>query len=135
MEDLGADMWREKNGRLWRIGRELEVAWIQRGTQVGLSITSAIPPVFEAYATLEHPGTGNRQPMVSFDEWDWHVSAVLDVLTEGAEAQAWWLGYLDTGIGAETVFYDVSKVALYNGDYVLVESGPDRAATWRPREG
>ena len=134
MEDFGSDERREKDGRLWRIGGALEVRWIQRGTQAGLSITSAIPPVFEAYATLEHPGTGTREPMTSFDEWDWHVSAVLDILTRGIAAQPWWLGYLDTGIGAETVFYDVPKVALYNGDYVLVEAGPDQAATWRPRE-
>ena len=134
MEDPSSEAWREKDGRLWRIGGDSEVAWIQRDTEVGLSIVSAIPPVFESYATLEHPGSGHHVPISAFEEWDWHVSAVLDTLTRETEPPAWWLGYLDTGAGAETVFYDVPKTALYNGDYVLVEAGPEQAATWRARQ-
>ena len=50
-------MWRAKDGRRWRIGDKDEVVWIKAGTLAGLAITSAIPPVFEAYLTLELPDT------------------------------------------------------------------------------
>jgi hypothetical protein len=36
-----------------RAAGEAEVAWIRENTEVSFAITSAIPPVFEAYATLE----------------------------------------------------------------------------------
>jgi hypothetical protein len=52
-----------KDGRAWLIGSEAETAWIDQGTQTGLAITSAIPPVFEAYATLALPETaGDPDP-------------------------------------------------------------------------
>ena len=37
------------------IGTDAEVAWIADGTSTGLTITAAIPPVFEAYATVVLP--------------------------------------------------------------------------------
>jgi hypothetical protein len=41
------------------------------------------------------------------------------------------LGYLDTGAD-DIVFPDAPKVTLYAGwHYVLVEAGPEQAATWR----
>lgn len=43
---------RVKDGRAWRIGGDVEVAWIENGTKHGMAITSAIPPVFGAYATV-----------------------------------------------------------------------------------
>ena len=45
-----------KDGQDWRIGADADVAWIRAGTTVGLTITSAIPPIFEAYATIVVPG-------------------------------------------------------------------------------
>jgi hypothetical protein len=48
-----------KDGRVWRIGTAAEVAWIAAGTSVGRTITSAIPPVFEAYATVVRPDGGD----------------------------------------------------------------------------
>ena len=40
-------------------------------------------------------------------------------------------GYLDTGAD-DIVFPDAPKVTLYSGwPYVLVEAGPEQAATWR----
>jgi hypothetical protein len=45
-----------KDGRTWRIGTAAEVAWIATATVVGKTITSAIPPVFEAYATFHELG-------------------------------------------------------------------------------
>lgn len=109
-----------------------EVAWIEDGTETGLEIVSAIPPVFEAYATLELPGTGN-QPVVSrlLAARDRHDAGVLAVLGEHAAAQPWWLGYLETGT-ADIVFADAPRVKLYVGwPYVLAEAGPEQAGTWR----
>ncbi len=113
---------RARDGSTWRIGTEAEVAWIASGTSIGRTITAAIPPVFEAYATVVLPyGEGQVK----------HDRAVLAVLTEQSVSQPWWLGYLDTGAD-DIVFPDAPKVTLYSGwHYVLVEAGPEQAATWR----
>lgn len=103
---------------------DAEVAWIVNGTSKDRSITAAIPPVFEAYATVVLP-YGEEQ-----DNYD---RAVLALLTEQSARQPWWLGYLDTGAD-DIVFPDAPKVTLYWGwRYVLVEAGPEQAATWRDR--
>jgi hypothetical protein len=52
---------RLRDGRPWRIGTDAEVAWIADGTAVGRSITSAIPPVFEAYATVVLPDSDEER--------------------------------------------------------------------------
>jgi len=114
---------RAKDGRTWRIGTGAEVAWIADHTPAGLAVTAAIPPVFDAYATIELPYGGDGQ--------DDHDQALLALLTEQSAGQPWWLGYLDTGAD-DIVFPDAPKVTLYAGwPYVLVEAGPDQAATWR----
>jgi hypothetical protein len=59
---------RSRDARAWRIGGISEVAWIEESTRSGLAITSAIPPVFEAYATLELPGAGNQNVASCLDE-------------------------------------------------------------------
>ena len=111
-----------RDGSTWRIGTEKEVAWIADGTSTGVAITAAIPPVFEAYATLVRPG-GEGQ--------DNHDRAVLALLSEYSAGQPWWLGYLDTGTD-DIVFPHAPMVTLYAGwHYVLVEAGPAQAATWR----
>ena len=115
-----------KDGRTWRIGTDADVAWIKQGTGTGRTITAAIPPVFEAYATVVLPEGGDGQ--------DAHDQAVLDLLREQLGEQVWWLGYLDTGAD-DIVFPDAPMVTLYSGwRYVLVEAGPDQAATWRQRD-
>src|SRR5215470_504083 len=113
---------RAKDGTTWRIGTGAEVAWIANGTSPGRAITAAIPPVFEAYATVVLPYG---------DEQDNYDRAVLALLTEQSATQLWWLGYLDTGAD-DIVFPDAPKVTLYSGwHYVLVEAGAEQAATWR----
>jgi hypothetical protein len=113
----------ERDGRSWRVGTDAEVAWIAGGTIVDRTITSAIPPVFEAYATIVLPPGGQGQ--------DVHDRAVLGLLGEQSAGQPWWLGYLDTGAD-DIVFPHVPMVTLYSGwHYVLVEAGPEQAATWR----
>jgi hypothetical protein len=77
---------REKDGRPFRIGTPAEVAWIESGTASGRTITAAIPPVFDAYATIivpEGEGEGLRLR---------HDRAVLTLLEAGSADQAWWLG-------------------------------------------
>jgi hypothetical protein len=114
---------RSKDGRSWRIGPGAEVEWIAAGTSTGLTITSAIPPVFGSYATIVIPDDlGARAE---------HDQLVLDLLRRHAGAGPWWLGYLETG-SDDVIFPDVPRVSLYAGwNYVLVEAGPDQAARWR----
>jgi hypothetical protein len=112
-----------KDGRTWRIGTDAKVAWIADGTSIGRAITAAIPPVFEAYATVVLAFADRGQ--------DKHDRAVLALLSEQSPGQRWWLGYLDTGAD-DIVFPDAPKVTLYAGwHYVLVEAGLEQAATWR----
>ncbi|MDQ6934357.1 MAG: hypothetical protein M3130_03575 [Actinomycetota bacterium] len=111
-----------KDGRSWRIGTSSDVAWISNQTTDGLSITLAIPPVFEAYATFyERDGV----------ETTAHERAVVEQLVEHTSDQPWWLGYLETG-AHDIVFDQAPRVSLYwQWPYVLVEAGPDQALTWR----
>jgi hypothetical protein len=140
MTELERGEWRMKDGRVWRVGGEAEVGWIAQGTTHGRTVTSAIPPVFEAYATLELPGTpgagGSWSAGLSdLDEQREQDANVVSVLSEHTVEQPWWLGYLETGIGAETVFYDVPTVKLYaDWGYVLIEAGPEQAGRWRERD-
>ncbi|HZO69068.1 MAG TPA: hypothetical protein VFB74_29105 [Kribbellaceae bacterium] len=114
---------RARDGSTWRIGTSAEVAWIADGASVGRTITAAVPAVFEAYATVVLPDGGEGQ-----DERD---RAVLALLSEESVGQPWWLGYLDTGAD-DIVFPDAPKVTLYQDwRYLLVEAGPEQAATWR----
>jgi hypothetical protein len=116
-----------RDGRTWRIGTDADVAWIANGTSPGLTITSAIPPVFDAYATIVLPDNDEDQ--------EEHDQAVLAVLSEASAGQQWWLGYLDTGAD-DIVFPSAPMVTLYSGwHYVLVEAGPEQAATWRGNDG
>jgi hypothetical protein len=114
---------RARAGNTWRIGTAAEVAWIENGTSAGLAITAAIPPVFEAYATVVLPEGGDGQ--------DEHDQAVIALLSGQSAGQPWWLGYLDTGAD-DIVFPGAPMVTLYAGwHYLLVEAGPEQAASWR----
>jgi hypothetical protein len=127
------EVWRSKDGRAWRIGCATEIAWIQRDTPSGLAITSAIPAVFEAYATLELPGSGDHDDRAPLEDRDRHDAAVLAVLGEHAASPPWWLGYLDTGAD-DIVFHDAPKVTMYaQWQYVLVEAGVEQARVWGGR--
>lgn len=95
---------------------------------------AAIPPVFEAYATLELPGTGNQPAVSTAEEWeqlerdgDRHDAGVLAVLSEHSQPQPWWLGYLETG-ASDFIFDGARRVRFYaDWPYVLVEAGPEQA--------
>ncbi len=112
-----------RDGSTWRVGTDAEIAWIASGTSIGRTITAAIPPGFEAYATVTLPYGGHGQ--------DKHDRALLALLSKQSAGQPWWLGYLDTGAD-DVVFPGAPMVTLYSGwHYVLVEAGPEQAAMWR----
>ncbi len=112
-----------KDGRLWRIGTDADVAWIQESIVPGPTVASAIPPRFEAYATIVVPDKDDGRPV-------WR-RAVQRLLTDQSGDQPWWLGYLDTGAD-DVVFPDAPRVRLYAGwGYVLVQAGPVEAERWR----
>ena len=112
-----------KDGREWRLGTDVDVAWIQESTVVGLTIAAAVPPVFAAYATVAAQDQGKDRP----DQ----VALVLTLLRDQSPDQPWWLGYLDTG-SDDVVFPDAARVTLYQGwQYVLVQAGAHEASTWR----
>lgn len=113
----------EKDGVTWRIGTESDVAWIQSGHSVGVEITSAIPPVFEAYATVLVPDKDEGRAE--------DFERIVHLLREQTPDQPWWLGYLETGAD-DLVFPEARRTSLYtHWPYVLVEAGPDQAAQWR----
>lgn len=89
------EVWRIKDGLSWRIGRGAEIAWIQQNTDCGVAITSAVPSMFAAYATLELPGTGDHDAASWFEDPDRHDAGVLALLSEHTAAQPWWLGSLE----------------------------------------
>lgn len=116
---------RARDGSTWPIGTDADAAWIATSTTgiMGQAITAAIPPVFEAYATVVLPPWDEGQSE--------HDRAMLTPLREQSAGQPWWLGYLDTGAD-DIIFPDAPKVTLYWGwRYVLIEAGPEQAATWR----
>ncbi|HEY9377993.1 MAG TPA: hypothetical protein VIQ02_12965, partial [Jiangellaceae bacterium] len=108
------------------------MAWIATATVAGKTITAAIPPVFEAYATI-HELFDPAAPITEHEEAASVAEqerAVVEHLVDLSGDQPWWLGYLDTG-ATDVVFPDAPMVSLYNFDYVLVEAGPEQALTWR----
>lgn len=129
-EDVAPErLTRIKDRRRWRIGNATDVAWISGATTSEPDISGVVPTVFAAYATVALPerldGAQRR-----------HDEAVVAVLRAHTAPQPWWLGYLETGIGVEIVFYDVPRVELGRGwNYVLVEAGPEQAIGWRDSEG
>lgn len=112
-----------RDGAGWSLGTAADVAWITEGTTIDTTITSAIPAVFDAYATVLLPKDADDQQR--------HDEALASVLRAHSGSNPWWLGYLDTGAD-DVVFPDAPGVSLYsNWPYVLVQAGPAQAATWR----
>jgi hypothetical protein len=110
-----------KDGRTWRIGTAADVDWIG-GRPNGDTIETALPLVFDAYATFYPP---DGVTAVTQER------AVVAELVRHTAAQAWWLGFLETGI-TDVVFPSAPRVFLYwQWPYVLVEAGPEQALTWR----
>jgi hypothetical protein len=110
-----------RDGRTWQIGDASDVDWIA-GRPEGVSIATAIPLVFDAYATF-YPADNITAAT--------HEHAVVEDLIQHTADQSWWLGYLDTG-AHDIVFPSAPKVFLYwRWPYVLVKAGPEQALTWR----
>jgi hypothetical protein len=117
-----------KDGRAWRVGTPEDVSWIRDGLtpDLDLSITGAIPAVFEAYAAIAlcEGVVGDRTPTDP-------DAAVLDVLRAHTDPQPWWLGYLETGASdVVRLRQGATRQALLDWGYVVVLAGPEQAATW-----
>jgi hypothetical protein len=112
-----------------RIGGPDEVRWIAEGVVPGVTVTSAVPPVFAAYATVVIPSGADDQRAAD-DAVRAHETALLDVLRRHTSAQPWWLGYLETGV-ADLVFPEAPRTYLHTWPYVIVAAGPDEAEHWR----
>ncbi|WP_172896585.1 hypothetical protein [Micromonospora echinofusca] len=111
-----------KDGRDWRIGTAADVGWIAGHTTAGVSVTTAIPPAFDAYATTYQADDVTAAA---------YEHALVEDLTTHTRDQPWWLAYLDTG-AHDVVFPHAPRVFLYwNWPYVLVQAGPEQALTWR----
>lgn len=120
------DMVIDREGKPWRRGSTSDVAWIAAATTPGRTVTSAIPALYEAYATVELPQRGLDQMQ--------HDQALLSLLRAEPGTSQWWLGYLDTGAD-DVVFPSAERVTLYTGwSYVLALAGPHQAANWRNAE-
>lgn len=105
-----------------RIGTDRDVAWLAGLTTHGCTVTTAVPPVFEAYATFHRP---EQVPV------EVHERAVVATLMRHTAAQPWWLGFLDTG-AHDVVFPEAPRVTLYqHWPYVIVEAGPAEALSLR----
>ncbi len=112
-----------RDGENWALGTAETVRWITDGTRPGTAIDTAIPAVFEAYATIVLPENADEQRA--------HDDAIMATLQAHARCDRWWLGYLDTGAD-DVVFPEAPRVNLYSQwPYVLVLTGPEQAATWR----
>ena len=92
-----------KDGQTWRMGTPAEIEWIQANTRVGRTIASAVPPIFDAYATVVIPEDAAVRRASE--------STLLRLLAEQSPDQPWWLGYLDTG-AHDVVFDHAAKVVL-----------------------
>lgn len=109
-----------RDGRTWPVGDTATVRWIRDGTTPGLTIDSAIPLVFESYATLALPAVHACMD-----------TCLVDVLAMHGP-HPWWLGYLLTGTDDDDTTPDLPPVPLFvSWEYVLVEAGPSQAASWR----
>ena len=110
-----------EDGRSWLVGGAADVAWLQ-GRPAGCTMATAVPLVFDAYATVHVP-EGAAVPLAE--------QALVRHLTDVTSEQPWWLGYLDTG-AHDVVFPEARRVQLYwDWSYVLVLAGPEQALRWR----
>lgn len=89
----------------------------------GLTIASAVPPLFEAYATIVIPQENEEQIA--------QVDVLIGLLDAFPFAQPWWLGYLDTG-SDDSPFPEMERVVVYTGwPYSVVQGSPEDARRLR----
>jgi hypothetical protein len=116
-----------RDGRNWRLGTEADIAFIAAGANAGTPVGEMIRALYPSYCNLELPQSTNDEELVA------HEQAVIELLTNQTDQQAWWLGYLDTG-SSDVVFPFAPRTSpFYGHQYVLVEAGPEQAATWREK--
>ena len=118
---------RERDGCDWCIGVPADIAWLHPFPRD--EADPPLPPLFEGIAGVRFPA-----PLPGAQRR--HDLALAELLRASSPAQAWWLGYLDTGKSEDLVFFDVPTVTVDDGfEYVLVLAGVEQAIGWRPSEG
>ncbi len=112
-----------KDGRQWLLGIDSDVSWIRTGTNAGRSIASAIPLIYEAYATIAiDPERATRTQ---------ELKAVYGLLASMSQTQEWWLGFLETGAD-DVVFPGETPVQLYaDWPYRVVLATYAETTIWR----
>lgn len=120
----------EKDGRSWPLAGPADVAWIFAGTRTGPGISAAVPPVFDAYATIVTPDASDHpDELIAADQ------ALVQLLLRHGGTPSWWLGYLETGV-SDVVFPDAPRLRNSIGwPYVVIRAGPAEASGWRDRAG
>jgi hypothetical protein len=114
-----------------RVGTAADFDWIREHLELDATIQSAIPAIYDAYATVIIQGdqrTVGREHGTTADRPD--DAALLAILTGHAEDRPWWLGYLDTGPD-EPIISTTPLVTSNGWRYVLIEAGPAEAWNWR----
>ena len=112
-----------------------DVSWIndQTAETPGNGINVRIPPVYQAYLTVDVPGSANHaQDPADPLRLD---TAVIEHLTANAQPQPWWIGFIERGAESHLVFPDAPRVTLINASVVLIEAGPQQTLKWRDEDG
>jgi hypothetical protein len=111
----------------WVHGDSEVVEWIEAGTAVGVTVLSAIPPGFDAYATIVVSPDAEERTRAD--------NLLVETLAAHTVEQHWWLGYLETSSDTDLVDPTAPRVKLYAGwDYVLLQGEPYQALTARDDE-
>ncbi|WP_231605543.1 hypothetical protein [Micromonospora sp. HK10] len=92
-----------KDGRDWHVGVAADVDWIAGHATAGVSITTAIPPVFDPYATTYQTDDVTAAA---------YEQALIEDLITHTPDQPWWLAYLDNG-AHDVVFRHAPRVFRY----------------------
>lgn len=76
----------DAGGHGWVIGTPADVAWITQQTSPSTTITSAIPPVFDAYATVVVPDEPQRRDKAILEQFLGHPDLEARAVRLGEEA-------------------------------------------------
>ena len=128
----------ERDGVRWPLARQEDLAWLSDQTDVGLAITSAIPPIYEAYGTVVAQEEDNDEYEDNDDEDNAAIDAQerqLVKILQRYGSTSWWLGFIEGGEDEQLkpLFPHTKRIRLYVGwPYVVVLAGPAEALRWGP---
>ena len=128
----------ERDGVRWPLARQEDLAWLSDQTDVGLAITSAILPIYEAYGTVVAQEEDNDEYEDNDDEDNAAIDAQerqLVKILQRYGSTSWWLGFIEGGEDEQLkpLFPHTKRIRLYVGwPYVVVLAGPAEALRWGP---